>query len=67
MKNLQKKFQSFINYKKLNEFINSDDNEKDYLIENNHKEFNKIYIILQMEITLNCQMKLNYYIFLIYA
>ena len=41
-----KKFQNFINYKKLNEFINSDDKKKDYLIENNHKEFNKIYNII---------------------
>ena len=41
-----KKFQTFINYKKINEFINSGDKTKEYLIEKNHKEFNKIYNII---------------------
>ena len=45
-----KKFMAIINYKKLNEFVNSDIKKKDYLIENNHEEFNKIYNILSGKI-----------------
>jgi len=47
-----KKFQTLINYEKLNELINSDNKTKDYMIENNHEEFNKIYNILSGKIEL---------------
>ena len=53
-----KKFQNFINYQKLNEFINSDDKTKDYLIESNHEEFNKIYNILSGSIELPNEIEL---------
>jgi hypothetical protein len=47
-----KKFQAFINYQKLNEFINISDNSKDVFIEKNHEEFNIIYNILSGKIEL---------------
>ena len=53
-----KKFQTFINYQKLNEFIKSDDKTKDNLIENYHEEFNKIFNILLGNIELPNEIKL---------
>jgi len=53
-----KKFMAIINYKKLNEFVNSDDKKKDYLIEKNREEFNKIYNILSGKIELLNEIKL---------
>ena len=53
-----KKFQTFINYQKLNEFIKSDDKIKDNLIENYHEEFNKIFNILSGNIELPNEIKL---------
>ena len=53
-----KKFQSLINYELLNEFINSDNKKKNYLIENNHEEFNKIYNILSGKIELTNEIKI---------
>ena len=53
-----KKFQTFINFKKLNELINSDDKGKDHLIESNYEEFNKIYNILSGKVELPNEIKL---------
>jgi hypothetical protein len=41
-----KKFQSFINYQKLNEFINSNDKRKDYLLEKYHHYYRIFLSIL---------------------
>ena len=56
-----KKFMGLLNYKKLNEFVNSDNKKKDYLIENNHEEFNKIYNILSGKIELPNEIKIQYF------
>ena len=53
-----KKFHALINYELLNEFINSDNKKKNYLIENNHEEFNKIYNILSGKIELPNEIKI---------
>jgi len=53
-----KKFQVLLNYEFLNEFINSDNKKKNYLIENNHEEFNKIYNILSGKIELPNEIKI---------
>ena len=53
-----KKYQVLLNYELLNEFINSDHQKKNYLIENNHEEFNKIYNILSGKIELPNEIKI---------
>ena len=53
-----KKFQTFINYKKLNQFIFVDDKSKDKLIEKYHEEYNRIYNILNGKIELPNEIKL---------
>ena len=53
-----KKFKVLLNYKLLNEFINLHSKKKDYLIEKNHEEFNKIYNILSGRIELPNDIKI---------